>query len=226
MPDITVYGASISPFVRKVLVVAAEKGICVDYQPMTPNAIPEDVRENTPLGKIPFANIKGKWLADSSIISRYLEDVWPTPSLYPTDAYDKARALWFEEYIDGGMIPNVGPKTVYQRLVRPILLGEAGDEAMVQDALANDLPPMLSYLEKAIGDREFFVGDAMSIADVTIASIQVTLQHADIEADASLYPNLVRHRDAIWARESFADLIEGERAMLSQMKEQAGAATA
>lgn len=225
MPDITVYGASVSPFVRKVVVIAQEKGICTDVQPMTPNAIPEDIRAHSPLGKIPFANIKGNWLADSSIISRYLEDLWPTPSFYPADAYDKARAMWFEEYIDGGLIPRVGPKTIYQRLVRPVLLGEAGDEALVQHALANDLPPMLAYLEEAIGGREFFVGDSISIADVTVASVQVTMHHADIHADASLYPNLVRHRDAMWARPSFAALIEAETAFLAGLKEQAGVAT-
>lgn len=222
MPEITVYGVSVSPYVRKVLVAAAEKRICTDHQPMLPGEIPAELREHTPLGKIPFANVKGRWLADSSIISRYLEDLWPTPSLYPADAYDSARATWIEEYVDGAVNPVLGSKIVGQRLLNPLLRGLPTDESVVQAALEDDLPRYFSYLEGVLGDNEFFVGDALSVADITVASFQVTLSHADVLVDAASYPNIARHRDAMWARESFASLIEAERAMLAQMKEQAG----
>lgn len=218
MSDITVYGASLSPFVRKVLVAAAEKGLPCQNVSMGSRDIPAELRPHTPLGKIPFANIGGKWLADSTVICSYIESRWPTPALYPADAYERARALWFEEYIDGGAIPKVGPKTVVQRLIRPLLLGQPCDEAQVQEAIEKDLPPMWSYLDGQLAGRTWLVGESMSIGDIAVASFEVSLMHAGIEAEASKYPNVVRHRDALWARPSFAKLIAEEKSSIEKLK--------
>ena len=42
-------------------------------------------------------------LTDSSVICQYLEDKYPTPSLYPADIVKRAQARWLEEFADNRM---------------------------------------------------------------------------------------------------------------------------
>jgi len=223
MAEVTIYGVTFSPFVRKAMVLATEKGVDVANVAMSPRDIPDELKPHSPLGKIPFANVQGRWVADSTVICELLEDLYPDPPFYPADPYERARARWIDEYVDGGVIPNVGPKIVFQRVVRPLLMGEPCDESIVQDALDNILPRYAAYLEAELGNRSYFVGDTMTIADVTVVSFQVTLAHAGVVLDPAKYPNLARHRESILKRPSFTKPIEGEKAMLAQMKERAAA---
>ena len=48
-----VYGSSLSPFVRKLLVVADEKGLVMEVEPTAPNSNDPAFREASPFGKIP-----------------------------------------------------------------------------------------------------------------------------------------------------------------------------
>src|SRR5262245_8654133 len=115
----TVLGVNLSPFVRKVRVALAEKNIPYDLVPVFPQAADEEFRKLSPLGKVPAFRDGDKGLCDSSIIIAYLEKTHPTPSLYPSDPYQYARALWFEEYADGGMVNVIGPKIFFEKIVAP-----------------------------------------------------------------------------------------------------------
>src|SRR5512135_405096 len=106
----TVFGVNASPFVRKVRVALAEKGIAYDLDPVIPVNVSAEFKRISPLGKVPAFRDGDRTLSDSSIICAYLERVHPEPPLYPSDAYEYARALWFEEYGDGGLAPIMGPK--------------------------------------------------------------------------------------------------------------------
>src|SRR5262245_9125175 len=128
----TVYGANASPFVRKVRVALAEKGVPYELEPVMPGpGMPPEFRQMSPLGKIPAFRDGERILADSSVIIAYLERTHPTPPLYPADAYDYARALWFEEYADGGLVTQIGA-IFFQRIVGPRFFGRPTDEAVVE----------------------------------------------------------------------------------------------
>ena len=105
-----VYGVNASPFVRKVRVFLAEKGIAYELDPVIPVNVSAEFRKMSPLGKVPAFRDGDRTLSDSSIICAYLERMHPQPALYPADAYDYARALWFEEYGDGGLSGVIGAK--------------------------------------------------------------------------------------------------------------------
>ena len=84
------YGSSLSPFVRKVLAFAAEKGIELDLQPTgMPNYSPEYL-EASPFRKMPALRDGDYTLADSSAIIQYLEAKLPEPPMIPTEP--RARA--------------------------------------------------------------------------------------------------------------------------------------
>src|SRR4029453_8673780 len=210
----TVYGASASPFVRKVRVFLAEKGCPYVLEPVFPAAAGPDFKKLSPLNRIPAFCDGGHTLADSSIICAYIERTHPTPPLYPSEAYSYARALWFEEYADGGLVTVIGPKIFFQKFVAPRFFNRPTDEAMVKKAIEEELPPMFDYLEGEIGDNEFLVGRTASIADIGICTQFVNLRHSGVTVDRKRWPKLAAYVERIHARPSFAPLIEEEKAFL------------
>ncbi len=94
------YGTSLSPFVRKVLVVLAEKGVEVQHVPLRFHDPDPRFQAASPFGKIPALEDGDFRLADSSAIMHYLEGKHPEPALLPHDAKDIGRAVWFDKFGD------------------------------------------------------------------------------------------------------------------------------
>ncbi|MGR8918309.1 MAG: glutathione S-transferase family protein, partial [Gammaproteobacteria bacterium] len=209
----TLYGANVSPFVRKVRAYLMEKGIEYTHEPVNPFDPPADYRETSPLGRIPAWRDANGPLADSSVICQYLERLHPTPALYPAGDYDYARALWLEEYCDGGLVPEAAGKVFRPLVLAPMMMNQpvtAEVRAGVDKALAENVGPMWAYLEATLGDRDFFVADQLSIADLAVASTHVNLWHAGVDVDAAAFPGLAAFIGRMFARPSFAALIAEE----------------
>lgn len=217
-----VYGGSISPFVRKTRVFLAEKGLPYQLEQINPFSPPDWFKEISPLGRIPVLKDEDAGtgtdatLPDSSVICAYLERKKPEPALYPRDNFAYGRALWFEEYADSEIAVNLGGG-VFRPVVLSRMMGKESDYATAQKTIAEKLPKIFSYLDKAIGTREFLVGDQLSICDIAIASPFVNFQHAGYSADENLYPNLARYLKALHARPSFAACIAEEKMFFSKI---------
>ena len=208
----TLYGANVSPFVRKVRAYLTLKGIDYALEPVNPFDPPAGYRDISPLGKIPAWRDDEVTLADSTVITLYLERRHPTPPLYPRDDAAWARALWLEEYIDSGFAPKAGGGVFFPLVLGPMMQQPVTDEvrAKVDQVIADDLQPMWAYLESQLGEREFFVGDALSIADLAVASIHVNLWHAGVDVDAAAYPRLAAFLARQFEGAAFKPLIDEE----------------
>ena len=204
----TVMGSSISPFVRKVQVFLAEKNVPYDHEDVNPYAPPEGFRAVSPLGRIPALRHDDKVINDSSIICRYVERLHPTPAFYPSDPYLSARAEWIEEFMDGGYIPVSGPKVFLPLVLSPLMTGKEPDEAAVRQVIEKDLPPFYDYLDKQLGDNEYFVGNTMTIADISVASQFVNTRLCGENPDAKRWPRLHRFLKRMHARPSLQAVIQ------------------
>jgi glutathione S-transferase len=205
-------GAFGSPFVRKAFVALTEKGIPFEHEQVIPFGAPASYRKISPLGKIPAIQDGDRTLADSSVIIAYLEKIKPEPSLYPSDPYDYARALWFEEYGDGGLAPIIGGKVFFPKVIAPRFFKQEPNLAEIQKVVDNDLPPMFDYLEGELGSHEYLVGNKFSIADIGIATQFVNLMLAGYSVDAKRWPNLVAYLNRVHSRPGFKTAIEKEKA--------------
>lgn len=205
-----IHGASASPFVRKVRVAFAEKGVPYELNPLMPFAPSPEYLKKSPLGKIPCLEDGDFVLPDSSCIIAYLERAHPNPPLYPTDAKEYGRALWYEEYADTRLVENVGG-VFFERVVKAMLKQET-DEARVKQLLTESIPPVFDYLEGEIGDREVLVGTHFSAADIATASPFVNFMHGGETVDASRWPHLAAYVERIHSRPSFKAVIEEEKA--------------
>jgi len=210
-----IHGVNASPFVRKVRVALAEKGIAYDLNPVMPFGVSDEYRKKSPLGKIPCYEDGDYVLPDSSCIIAYLERVHPDPALYPSDPEAFGRALWYEEYADTRLVDTLGI-VFFERAVKPVILKTEGDEERVQQALTEGIPPIFDYLEGEVGDGDALVGGRFSSADIATASPFVNMMHGQESVDASRWPKLAAYVERIHSRPSFKALIEEEMAEFGQ----------
>jgi glutathione S-transferase len=207
------HGVHLSPFVRKVRVGLAEKSIEYESIPVMPMGQTDEYRAKSPLGKIPCFEDGDFVLPDSSCILAYLERTYPKPALYPTDAKQFARALWFEEYSDSKVSETLGP-VFFERVIQKNIFKKDPDEARIAEQLKT-AEPIFDYLEGEIGDREVMVGNHFSIADIALGSIFANFAHGGERVDAGRWPQLAAYVDRIHARPSFKQIIEAEKASIS-----------
>ncbi len=196
-----VYGTGYSPYVRKVLVSLTEKNVPYEHRPVMFHAPDSDFRAASPLGKIPAIEDGGFKLADSSAILWYLERKHPTPALVPSDPQALGRAVWFDKFGDTELFGKLIVPFV-ERILKPNMMGKPTDEAAVTKALDADLPPLFDYLERQISGP-YLVGDAFSIADISIATGFYNFHVAEAQIDAGRWPKLAAYIAETLARPSF-----------------------
>ena len=208
-----IFGASLSPFVRKVLAFAAEKGVQVENRPFRFDAPPAEFLDASPFRKIPALQDGDFNLCDSSAIVHYIEAKYPEPALIPAEPRDRARTIWFEEYADTIMAAVMG-KMFFNRVVAPKFLGRPGDAAVADAAERDELPGVLAYLVKLAPDPgNFLIGGRITLADIAVASPFANLRHMNVALD--VFPRSRAWADAILARPSFAPWIAGEAKLLA-----------
>lgn len=208
------YGSTMSPFVRKVAAYAAEKGIAIDLQPTGfPNPTPE-FRAASPFGKMPALVDDDYRLADSSAIIAYLEAKYPDPEMIPAEPRARGRVIWFDEFADT-LLFACGAKIFFNKIVAPRFLGREGDLAAAEAAERDELPPLLDYLETAIPDSGYLVGDKLTLADIAVAGPFANFGHCNVAIDGARYPKVSAYTSAILSRPSFAQYVERESAYLA-----------
>ena len=206
-----IHGVSPSPYVRKVRVVMAEKGLPYELEPVMPGNVPPAFRKISPLAKIPVYQDGDFALPDSSAISAYLERAHPEPPLYPKDAREYGRALWLEEYADTKMIEVITP-IFGQRFVQRVLFKQPSDEAIVERQMTQLVPPVFDYLEEQAPAAGWIVGGRFGIADIALGTAFVHLRHGGESIDAQRWPRLAAYAGRVLARDSFATIIAEEEA--------------
>ena len=211
------YGSSMSPYVRKVLAYAGEKGIELDSQPLGIGDRSPDFRAASPFGKMPALSDGDFRLADSSAIIHYLEAKHPEPELIPADPQLRGKCIWYEEFADT-ILSGCGSKMFFNRIVAPVFLKRDGDLAAADAAEREELPKVLDYIESVAPDGDgYLVGDRLTLADIAVAGPFANLRHLKLELDEDRWPKTVAFTRRILARPSFEPWIAREAAFLSKV---------
>lgn len=204
-----VYGGTLSPFVRKTLAAAAEKGIEVESKPTRFGKPDPEFDAVSPFRKIPALRDGDFTICDSSAIIHYFEATKPEPALIPAEAKDRAKVIWFEEFADTILVTAAGPM-FFNRVVAP-LLGMPGDEEAARKG-EKAIEPVLDYLEGLVpAPGGYLVGDKLSLADLAVASPFANLRH--LKFDLTRWPKTKAWADEMLARPSFAGMVARESAM-------------
>ncbi|QJQ06101.1 glutathione S-transferase family protein [Undibacterium piscinae] len=163
-----------------------------DRDPVTHLAPPE-LKQIHPLGKAPVLRDKGEVLIESGAIIEYLVRQYGKGEFAPAiGTHDYNRYSQFLHYAEGSAMLPLMLKLYVGRL------GEAG--APLQPRIASEMQNHLGYLDGELANRDYFVGNSLSGADVQISFIaQIAVKFAGRDA----YPNLTRFVDMFEARPAY-----------------------
>jgi glutathione S-transferase len=162
---LVLHGVPGSPYLRKPLLVAEEKGVAYTIRAMGfgENKSPEYAALH-PFGRIPFMEHDGFQLYEAQAIIRYIDAAFDGPSLTPADPKAMARMSQVLNVIDWYVMPSLTGRIGFNRIVAPIF-GMPVDEEAVAAAV-----PMartcVKALEDLLGANCYFAGDQLSLADL------------------------------------------------------------
>jgi len=209
--EITLWGAPVSPFVRKVRIVLARKGIPYKYtadNQVLPVAVlrhagkkeselPAILFEASPRGRVPVLEIVGsdgkRFVTDESqVIIAYLEDRFPnTPSVYPgTTPEQNARARWWQNWVDE-RLEKATNALLRENLVKPGVYNEPSDESAAESA-RKELATFLKFADEQLKDgRKWLAGGSeLSVGDIAFAAQYANHEVAKWNVDLLMYPRL------------------------------------
>jgi glutathione S-transferase len=122
-----------------------------------------------PFGRIPALEHDGFVLYETQAIIRYLDQLFPSPPLTPSEPQQRARMNQVIGIIEWYFFPKAAAPIAFNRIIGPRLLGLPANEEAVADAM-----PMartcFAELDRLLGDQPYFAGDRVSIADIMLGA--------------------------------------------------------
>lgn len=188
-----------SPFARKVRIVAAEKKLELEIEvadPWGPN--PALIKVN-PLGKVPALIMDdGSSLFDSRVIVEYLDGLSPVHRLIPDTSRDRIAVKRWESIADGACDAAIMARLENNRP------DKNESSARQIERQRGKVLACLEEMSRELGEREFCVGNALSLADIAVGCTlgYLKFRYPDITWETS-YPNLSRLYRKLAARPSF-----------------------
>lgn len=157
-------------------------------------------------GRVPALVLDdGKVLTETTAILYYLAKKFPKAKLLPEDPLDQARCLEWLAWLASFM--HIG----FQQVRRPMrFVGQNPDQLQaVKNAGMQHLRAGYMDIERRLGQSEYAVGNALSIADLHLFVFFNWGRGAGFIAPAAS-PNLMRWADKIGARPSVKKVAEME----------------
>jgi len=148
--SLVLYNAPRCPYVARVRIVLAEKGIDYEVVDIDLDDRPAWLYEKNPAGRVPvIEEDDGRPLAESAVIMEFLEERYPEPPLLPPDPADRAavRLLIFR---DGD-------------LTAPYYALRRGDEGA-----AEKLDAALGRFDGLLGEQPYLGGAEYGLADIAL----------------------------------------------------------
>mgnify|MGYP003113323110 FL=1 len=157
MPNpITLVSHALCPYVQRIAIVLAEKGVPHDRVTVDLANKPDWFLAISPLGRTPVLKVGDAALFESGAILEYLEETQPNP-LHPADPVERARhRAWI----------GFGSETLND------IAGfySAPDDATLE-AKAAALHARFRMLEAHLGQGPWFAGDRFSLVDAVFAPV-------------------------------------------------------
>ena len=208
---LTIYGFPTSPYVRKVLVVAEEKGLAYELAPATPHKPTPEFLAASPFRMMPAMEDNGFALADSTAIAIYLDAKHPAPLLLPADLRARGRAIMFDEFADT-LLAVYARAIGFNRHIGPVLLGVEGN-AEAADTAEAKAGPLLDWLDEQAGS-DWLAGD-FSLADIAVACALRTMAYG---MDVATRPQMAAWLERVHARPAWQAIATTEAQLFEAAK--------
>jgi glutathione S-transferase len=171
----------------------------VHYKRMEPLPLaPPELKEVHPLGKSPVITDDGVTVAESGAIVEYLLERYGKGRMRPAQGTPEwvAYIQWLHYAEGSAMLP----------LLLALYASMLGDGAApLRPYIDMEIAKHLSYIEGALGGREFLVGGDLTGADVQVSFVLEAAAAGDRLKD---HPGLTRYLNALHARPAYKRALE------------------
>jgi glutathione S-transferase len=183
------YLNTLSPNVRRVRLTAAVLGLELEEKRLDftkgEHKNPEYLALN-PNGAVPTLTDGDFVLTESRAIMQYLASKKPESGLLPRDEAGRADVTRWQFWDSSHFSPQVGTVT-FEKVIKPMMgMGEP-DGRKVEEAIGN-FRRFAAVLNKRLDGKKYVVGDALTLADLTIASSLMYAKQGDIPV--AEFPNV------------------------------------
>lgn len=204
-------GYPVSPFVRKARVALEAKGIAYTLDPIVPYTEREKLLPLNPAGTVPvLVQEANASITESADIVAWAEETVPLHGLIPAAPELKERALQVQHFADTQMAQVFGGMMFGQRVVVPFYFGkDQGRELVVEQAMKDYAPQVLSSVTELLGDQSFVAG-TFSVADIAMASWLRGADLAGFRLDADKWPTIADWLKRCFDQPGFARVIASE----------------
>ena len=204
MPEVTVFGAAYSVYVRIVRLALEEKGVPYRLEEVdifAEGGPPADYLQRHPFGRIPAFEHDGFRLFESGAIGRYVDEAFDGPPLMPDGARARARVNQITGLLDSYAYRAMVWDVYVERVDVPNEGGVSDEEKIAAGLKTAGI--CLTALEGIMGQGDYLAGPAVTLADLHAAPMFECLLGAP-EGAALLerHPALVRWWDRMAARPS------------------------
>lgn len=150
-------GFAVSNYCNKVKMQLLEKGVPFE-EVLVWASQDEDHLARSPRGKVPYIEVDGRTLAESSAICEYVEEAYPQNPLLPKDPFERAKVRELIVFLD------LHVELVARRLYREAFFGGKITEETKAE-VEKDLPRGLKAAMHLARFAPFVAGPALTLAD-------------------------------------------------------------
>jgi glutathione S-transferase len=190
------YHYPMSPNSRRVWVALLEKGIPFELVTLNLDGdqFQPDFLAMNPCHQIPVLVDDGFYLVESLAILDYLEAKYPNPALLPSAPKDLAIVRMVEMVTVNEVLPIM-------RLLFDQKMGIAEQTSQKLERTKRKLGRMLDFLERQLGDRSYFGGEHLTLADVVAGTVVPWFPSLGFSLDG--FPKLNAWCDRLMQREAW-----------------------
>ena len=151
-------GFRISNYHNKVRIALLEKGVAFEEDENVKPSQEAGYLAQSPMGKVPFLEVNGTRIRESSAILEYLEDAFPQKPLLPEDPIERARVREIVIFIELHL------ELVARRMYGMLAGGKpVSDET--RQRVEKDLAKGVRALKAVVKFEPFIAGKELTIAD-------------------------------------------------------------
>lgn len=198
---LTFYYHPLSPIARRVWLALLEKEI-----PFTPHVVNlKDGEQRSPefLDLNPFHHVPvivdgDLRLFESIAILEYLEATYPTPSLLPSEIAAQARMKMVQMVTVNELMPKLS-----------FVIN--ADQVPLTPEVSSHIETVLTFLNGELGDRPYFGGETLNLADITVGATIPLLHRMGLALSA--YLSLHRWCQTIRTRPAWVETAPSDAAL-------------
>lgn len=155
---IKLYGFAISNYYNMVKLALLEKGLAFEEVQQMPSQ-EAAYKAKSPMGKVPCIETPEGFLSETSVIIEYLEELKPTPSLFPVHDFARAKVRELLRCIE--LYVELPARRHYPQ----IFFGAPRNETAAEEAKPV-LERGVAALRQLCSFRPFVAGEAFGAADI------------------------------------------------------------